>query len=95
VLALAALCTTVPIASFLIALPRVGPGTASILSSLETVVAVMLAALLLGDALGPTQLAGAALVIGAALLLHRGGPDTVGADEPAPPAAPAPAGALA
>ena len=93
--ALAAFCTVVPIATFLIALPRVGPGTASILSSLETVIAVMLAALLLGDALGPAQLIGAGLVMSAALLLQRGGPDNVGADEPAPQAAPSPAGALA
>lgn len=95
---LAALCTTVPIATFLVALPRVGPGTASILSSLETVIAVMLAALLLDDALGAAQLAGAGLVMGAALLLQLGGPgglDNVGADELAHPAAPAPAGALA
>ncbi len=93
--ALAALCTVVPIAAFLIALPRIGPGTASILSSFETVIAVLLAALLLGDALGPAQLAGAALVLGAALLLQLGGPDMVVADEPAATAAPAPAGALA
>ena len=93
--ALAALCTVVPIATFLIALPRIGPGTASILSTLETVIAVMLAALLLGDALGPSQLAGAGLVLAAALLLQLGGPGSVSGDEHAAPAAPATAGALA
>ncbi len=93
--ALAALCTVIPIATFLIALPRIGPGTASIISSFETVIAVMLAALLLGEALGPSQLAGAALVLSAALLLQLGGPDNVGDDEHAAPAAPATAGALA
>ena len=92
---MATLCTIVPIATFLLALPRVGPGTASIISGLEAVVAVVLAAVLLGDTLGAAQLAGATLVMGAALLLQLGGPDIVGADEPAPPAAPAPAGALA
>ena len=92
---MATLCTIVPIATFLLALPRVGPGTASIISGLEAVVAVVLAAVLLGDTLGAAQLAGAALVMGAALLLQLSGPDIVGADEPAPPAAPAPAGALA
>ena len=49
--ALALICTVVPIASFLLALPRVGPGTASILSTFETVVGVGLAALLLGESL--------------------------------------------
>lgn len=95
IVTLAGLCTIVPIAAFLIALPRIGPGTASILSSFETVIAVLLASLLLDDALGPAQLTGAALVLGAAVLLQLGGPDRVGADEPAAPAAPAPAGALA
>lgn len=92
--ALALLCTVVPIATFLIALPRIGAGTASIVSTLETVIAVILAALLLGDALGAGQVAGAALVMGAALLLQLGGPDRVSGDEPATPA-PAAAGALA
>lgn len=95
IVALAALCTVIPIATFLIALPRIGAGTASIISSFETVIAVMLAALLLGEALGPSQLAGAALVLGAALLLQLGGPDNVGRDEHAAPPATAAAGALA
>ena len=55
----------------------------------------MLAALLLGEALGPSQLAGAALVLGAALLLQLGGPDNVSGDELAAPASTATAGALA
>jgi drug/metabolite transporter (DMT)-like permease len=96
--ALASLCTVVPIASFLFALPRIGPGTASIVSGLEAVVAVILAAILLGDALSPAQLAGAALVLGATLAMQLAGPvsgsSSVGGDDPAP-AAPAAAGALA
>ena len=56
--ALALLCTVVPIASFLFALPRVGPGTASILSTFETVVGVGLAALLLGESLDLVQARG-------------------------------------
>ncbi len=93
--ALAALCTVVPIAAFLIALPRIGPGTASILSSFETVIAVCSRRCCWATSLGPAQLAGAALVLGAALLLQLGGPDRVVADEPAATAAPAPARALA
>jgi drug/metabolite transporter (DMT)-like permease len=83
--ALALVCTVVPIAAFLLALPHVGPGTASILSTFETVVAVGLAAVLLGEALGPAQVAGAALVLGAAVLLNL--PARVGADAAASPAA--------
>ena len=67
---LAVVCTVVPIASFLLALPRVGPGTASILSTFETVVGVGLAALLLGESLGALQAAGAALVLGAVVALQ-------------------------
>ena len=55
VVLLAVVCTVVPISSFLLALPRVGPGTASILSTFETVVGVGLAALLLGESLGALQ----------------------------------------
>ena len=56
---------------------------------------MVLAAVLLGDTLGAAQLAGAALVIGAALLLQLGGRISWARDAPAPPAAPAPAGSLA
>ena len=93
---LAVVCTVVPISSFLLALPRVGPGTASILSTFETVVGVGLAALLLGESLGALQAAGAALVIGAVVALQLGGPLGSRSDDAAAvPAAPAPARALA
>ncbi len=90
---LAVICTVVPIASFLLALPRVGPGTASILSTMETVVGVGLAALLLGESLGALQAAGAALVLGAVIALQLGSsPTRVRADAAAAgPAAPSPA----
>lgn len=88
--ALAALCTVMPIATFLIALPRVGPGTASILSTFEPVVAVALAAILLGETLGATQVAGAALVVGSIVALQLRAPGRVAVDEPAVAAAAAP-----
>ncbi|MCD6726717.1 MAG: DMT family transporter [Solirubrobacteraceae bacterium] len=88
--ALAALCTVMPIATFLIALPRVGPGTASILSTFEPVVAVALAAILLGETLGATQAAGAALVVGSIVALQLRAPGRVAVDEPAVAAAAAP-----
>lgn len=87
---LAALCTVMPIAAFLIALPHVGPGTASILSTFEPVVAVALAAILLGETLGATQAAGAALVVGSIVALQLRAPGRVAVDEPAVAAAAAP-----
>ena len=92
--ALAVVCTVIPISAFLLALPRVGPGTASILSTLETVVSVGLAALLLHDALGPLQLLGAALVLGAVVILQLRG-RVIADDAAAESAAGAPARALA
>ena len=46
---------------------------AGVIASLEPVVAARLAALLFGERLSPLALGGAALVIGAALLLSLGG----------------------
>ncbi len=91
---LAVVCTVVPITAFILALPRVGPGTASILSTMETVVAVGLAALVLHDGLGVLQLLGAALVLGAVILLQLRGRVTVD-DAPPVPTTLAAAGALA
>jgi drug/metabolite transporter (DMT)-like permease len=48
---------------------RVGPTTASILSTAEPLTTVGLAFLAFGEALGPVQLAGGALVLGAVLVL--------------------------
>jgi drug/metabolite transporter (DMT)-like permease len=84
----------VPIASFLLALPRVGPGTASILSTFETVVGVGLAAVLLGESLDPLQATGAALVVGAVIMLQLGAPTRVRSDD-APARTPAGASARA
>lgn len=93
---LAVACTVVPIAAFLLALPRIGPGTASILSTFEVVVGVALAAVLLGESLAPVQLLGAALVIAAVVALQLRPAGRVGAHEPAAEsAAPSAAGAVA
>jgi drug/metabolite transporter (DMT)-like permease len=48
---------------------RVGPTAASILSTSEPLVTVLLAFLAFGESLGPVQLAGGALVVGAAVVL--------------------------
>jgi drug/metabolite transporter (DMT)-like permease len=55
---------------FFAGLERVGPSAASILSTAEPVVTVVLAFLVFGESLGPLQLAGGALVVGAVFVLN-------------------------
>ena len=66
---LAAVATVLAIAAFFAGLARVGPGAASILSTFEPVVTVVLAYLAFSERLALVQLAGAALVLAAAVLL--------------------------
>lgn len=56
---------------FFAGLRRVGPATASILSTAEPLTTVVLAFLLLHDGLEPAQLAGGVLVLGAVVVLTR------------------------
>jgi drug/metabolite transporter (DMT)-like permease len=66
-----ALVSTVgAIALFFAGLRRAGPTSASILSTLEPVVTVALAFAAFGESLGPTQLAGGALVLLAVLVVQ-------------------------
>lgn len=53
---------------YLKALARIGAGQASVLSTLEPVFTIGLAALVLGDRLSSSQMAGALLVVGAAVV---------------------------
>ena len=76
---IAVVSTALPIVAFFAGLARVGPSTAAILSTFEPVVTVALAYLAFSEVLSGIQLAGAALVLGAAVLLAA----PVGA--PAPP----------
>ena len=66
---LAVVSTVGAISLFFAGLRRVGPTTASILSTAEPLTTVLLAFLAFGESLGPVQLAGAALVLGAVLML--------------------------
>lgn len=66
-----AACSVVAILCFFAGLKRVGPATASIVSTLEPVVTVVLAWAVLGETLGALQLAGGAVVLGVAALLAR------------------------
>jgi drug/metabolite transporter (DMT)-like permease len=81
---LAAISTVGAITMFFAGLARVGPTTASILSTVEPLVTVALASVVFAERLSGAQLAGGALVLAAVLVLrtHR-----VAAALPAKPAA--------
>ncbi len=76
--------TVLGISAFLVGLRDVGPATASIVSTAEPAVTVGLATMIYGEALGPSQMAGAVLVLGAVVILQlrgdRGAAGTVGGD---------------
>jgi len=67
--ALALVSTVAAVSLFFAGLRRVGPTTASILSTAEPVVTVLLAFLVFGELLGVVQLVGGALVLAAVLVL--------------------------
>ncbi len=67
---LAVVSTVAAISLFFAGLRRVGPTAASILSTLEPIVAVVLACAVFGESLGPAQLAGGALVLLAVLVVR-------------------------
>ena len=66
---IALLCTFAAYSAYSLGLRRLNPTRASVIASLEPVVASLLAALIFTERLGVLALCGAALVIGAALLL--------------------------
>jgi len=67
---LAVVSTVGAVSLFFAGLDRVGPTAASILSTVEPVVTVLLAFLVFGEVLGAVQLVGGALVLGAVLVLN-------------------------
>ncbi|MFZ5539813.1 MAG: DMT family transporter [Pseudomonadota bacterium] len=67
--AIALVSTVVAIAAFFYGLQRLGASLTSVLSTLEPVVSVLLAALVLGEAVTPAQALGGALVIATAIWL--------------------------
>jgi drug/metabolite transporter (DMT)-like permease len=67
--AIAVISTVVAVSLFFAGLKRVGPTTASVLSTVEPVVTVVLAFLVFGELLGAWQLVGGAFVIAAILVL--------------------------
>ena len=68
---LAVVSTVGAVSLFFAGLERVGPTTASILSTIEPVVTVLLAFVAFGEVLSTPQLLGGALVLGAVLVLHE------------------------
>jgi drug/metabolite transporter (DMT)-like permease len=66
---IALVSTVAAVSLFFAGLKRVGPTTASILSTVEPVVTVVLAFVVFGELLGTLQLLGGALVLTAVLVL--------------------------
>jgi drug/metabolite transporter (DMT)-like permease len=71
VAAITIVATVIPVATFLAGLKRIGPTDASMLSTLEPVVTVGLAALLFQEKLQAVTLFGGALILAAVILLTR------------------------
>jgi drug/metabolite transporter (DMT)-like permease len=71
ILAIVIVSTLLPILLFLDGLNRIGPVNASMLSTLEPVVTVLLAVWLLNETLRPISLVGGALILAAVLILTR------------------------
>jgi drug/metabolite transporter (DMT)-like permease len=69
---IAVFCTVVPIRAFLAGLARVGPARAAVVSSLEVLVTVALAAAVLHERIGLRQWIGGSLILGGVLLQNLG-----------------------
>ncbi len=63
--------TIIPVVTFLAGLERIGPTNAAMLSTLEPIVTVLLAAWLFGDKLLPIVMLGGGLILVAVILLTR------------------------
>jgi drug/metabolite transporter (DMT)-like permease len=75
---MAIVATAIPATLFLAGLARVGATRAAIISTLEPATTVVLAALLLGEGLGPVRLLGGAVILAAAVIVARNvAPDLV------------------
>ncbi len=77
IVAVAAISTFIAIQTFYAGSRRIGAAQASLISTVEPVWTISLAAILLGERLGPIQLIGGALVIGGVIVAQlRGGEAT-------------------
>jgi drug/metabolite transporter (DMT)-like permease len=73
VAAIALVSTVAAITFYFAGLARIGPTRAATLSTVEPLVTVTLAALVLGETIAPVQVAGGALILAAVVLLARAG----------------------
>ena len=71
VLAIALISTVIAFVTFFAGLKRIGPTTASTLSTFEPIVAVALAAVVLGETITPVQALGGLLILIAVVILSR------------------------
>lgn len=76
--AIAVCSTVIAILTFFAGLQRLGAGRASMLSTLEPVVTVLLAAMLLGETLTPAQLGGGVLILAGVVWLSARGASSGG-----------------
>jgi len=70
--ALCLFCTVVPIRAFLAGLERVGPARAAVISSLELVVTIVLAAAFLHERIGARQWLGGAMILSGIMVQNLG-----------------------
>lgn len=70
ILALATISTVLPIFTFYAGMQRVGAARASIISTVEPLITLLLAMLLLGEVMGPRQWLGGALILSSVILLQ-------------------------
>lgn len=68
VVGISILSTIIPVATFLAGLKLIGPNKASLLSTLEPVVTVVLAYVFLGEVIGPVMLVGGGLILAAVVM---------------------------
>jgi drug/metabolite transporter (DMT)-like permease len=72
IISIVLIATVLPVATFLAGLKRIGASNAAMLSTLEPVVTVLLAAVCLGEILPPVTWAGGVLILSAVLLQTKG-----------------------
>lgn len=75
IIGIALVSTVAAITLYFAGLERIGPTRASTLSTIEPLVTVTLAAIVLGETIAPVQIAGGALILAAVVLLARIAPD--------------------
>ena len=71
IFAIALISTVLAFVTFFAGLKRIGPTTASTISTFEPIVAVVLAAIVLGETISPLQAVGGLFILAAVIILAR------------------------